>query len=270
MEDRRIPMELLPLEAVTSMEGQPVTSSRIVAEAFGRRHDSVLRDIQTLLGDLHKIVEISPPEKAFADLNFVLSSYTDPMNRQQPEYLMTKDGFMLLVMGYTGAKAMALKVAYINAFNTMAGMLTAPALPAAASQRLIARGGAVEVDFFEGVRKGLLGEQWGLFPFNYKPPRFESYGKSVLGRYDGAFYYLDTFNAYGLYEKQAAAPVPMRVLYACLVHSGFMVPYEDPRHGDRLKMTKTVDMWTRKAAAIRIRRDIVDLPIIHQRRGAHV
>ena len=52
--------------------------------------------------------------------NFVESSYKNEQNKKQPEYLMTKDGFAILVMGFTGKKAMKFKEAYINAFNQMA------------------------------------------------------------------------------------------------------------------------------------------------------
>ena len=47
------------------------------------------------------------------------SSYTNEQNKSQPEYLITRDGFTLLVMGYTGERAMRFKKAYIAAFNEM-------------------------------------------------------------------------------------------------------------------------------------------------------
>lgn len=83
-------------------------SSRQVAESFEKRHDHVLRDIQKL-----------DCSENFRLLNFGETFYKDEWNRKQPEYLMTKDGFIFLVMGYRGKKAAALKEAYIKRFNDM-------------------------------------------------------------------------------------------------------------------------------------------------------
>lgn len=57
--------------------------------------------------------------KDFTERNFALSAYADTTGRSLPMYHLTRDGFMILVMGYTGAKAMALKEAYIAEFNHM-------------------------------------------------------------------------------------------------------------------------------------------------------
>ncbi|NLK40074.1 MAG: Rha family transcriptional regulator [Clostridiales bacterium] len=95
-----------------------VVSSRIVAENFEKRHDNVLRDIEDIIeGDLLKIEEIKTEQY------FISSTYQDPRNREYPEYLLTRDGFTLLTMGYTGEKAMRFKVAYINEFNRMEAAL---------------------------------------------------------------------------------------------------------------------------------------------------
>ncbi len=65
-----------------------------MAEAFGKRHDNVLRDIETL--------ECS---REFTALNFEAGSYVDPTGRTLSRYEMTRDGFSFLVMGFTGAEA---------------------------------------------------------------------------------------------------------------------------------------------------------------------
>ncbi len=83
-----------------------------VAETFGKDHKNVLRDIR----DLGCSAE-------FNRLNFEPISYTDSMNRKQDAYIMTRDGFTLLVMGYTGEKAMRFKEAYIKQFNAMEAAL---------------------------------------------------------------------------------------------------------------------------------------------------
>lgn len=83
-----------------------------VAETFGKEHKNVLRDIR----DLGCSAE-------FNRLNFEPISYTDSMNRNQDAYIMTRDGFTLLVMGYTGELAMKFKEAYIRQFNAMEAAL---------------------------------------------------------------------------------------------------------------------------------------------------
>lgn len=85
------------------------TTSRDVAEVFGKEHFNVLRDIESL-----------GCTERFRKLNFEVSEYkVDGNNKTYKEYVMTRDGFTLLVMGYTGEKAMQFKEAYINAFNEM-------------------------------------------------------------------------------------------------------------------------------------------------------
>ncbi|MDT8901831.1 Rha family transcriptional regulator [Anaeroselena agilis] len=99
---------------VIAVDGVPVVSSRDVADIFEKRHDNVLRDIQGILLGLLKI-----EESDLGRLNFKESFYKNEQNKKQPEYLLTRDGFTLLAMGFTGAKAMRFKVAYINRFNEM-------------------------------------------------------------------------------------------------------------------------------------------------------
>jgi Rha family phage regulatory protein len=86
----------------------PKVSSRFVAEYFGKRHDNVLQDIRNL-----------DCSEEFRLLNFQESSYKNEQNKKQPEVLMTRDGFIFLVMGYKGKKAAKIKEAYIRAFNRM-------------------------------------------------------------------------------------------------------------------------------------------------------
>lgn len=89
-------------------DGALKTNSRFVAEVFGRRHDDVLKAARNL--------ECS---EEFRLRNFAESSYLNAQNKEQPMVEMTFDGFTMLVMGFTGAKAMAFKEAYIAEFNRM-------------------------------------------------------------------------------------------------------------------------------------------------------
>lgn len=70
-------------------------------------------------------------EDGFSESNFGLSSYLTEQNKEMPMYVMSKDGFVLLVMGYTGPEAMRMKKAYIARFNEMEEQLrtTSPLLP---------------------------------------------------------------------------------------------------------------------------------------------
>ena len=99
---------------VSVQNNQVVTTSLQVAEYFGKTHRHVLRDIRSLLDqkDMSNFGHI-----------FVESEFSDKYGRKQPMYLMNRDGFTLLAMGFTGKKAMQFKIAYINAFNEMEDIL---------------------------------------------------------------------------------------------------------------------------------------------------
>lgn len=87
--------------------------SLFVAEFFDKQHKHVLRDIA-------KITEpTSGLSEEFIKNNFTADSYKDKTGRKLPCYQMTRDGFTMLVMGYTGAKAMRFKELYIKRFNEM-------------------------------------------------------------------------------------------------------------------------------------------------------
>ncbi len=95
-------------ELVIMQNKQAVTTSLKVAEVFGKRHRDVIRKIE----GLRKI--------ALAEQMFVKTTYVHPQNHQeQPMYYMNRDGFSLLVMGFTGKKALEFKLKYIEAFNKM-------------------------------------------------------------------------------------------------------------------------------------------------------
>lgn len=87
--------------------------SRFVADFFEKNHKDVLRDIR----------KITSPESGlseeFGRRNFAPSHYKNAQGKKQPCCLMTRDGFTMLVMGYTGKKAMRFKELYIKRFNEM-------------------------------------------------------------------------------------------------------------------------------------------------------
>ena len=98
---------------------EPVTTSEFVAEAFGKAHKNILRKIEEIYTQV--------PDY-FIKLNFKLIEKEVKSNLGNSTYKtnlyeLTKDGFMLLVMGFTGKNAMSIKIAYINAFNAIAEKL---------------------------------------------------------------------------------------------------------------------------------------------------
>lgn len=102
------------LVEITKINKEEVTvvSSLDVAETFGKRHDHVLRDIKNL-----------GCSEEFGLLNFGESYYINSQNKKQPMYYITKDGFTMLAMGYTGDIAMRFKEAYIKQFKAMEKLL---------------------------------------------------------------------------------------------------------------------------------------------------
>lgn len=95
-----------------------VTTSLRVAEVFGKQHKNVLRDIQNL--------ECSDD---FRKLNFepshIIKQLPNNGSKKLPMYYITRDGFMFLVMGFTGKTAAKWKEAYIKAFNEMEAKIRA-------------------------------------------------------------------------------------------------------------------------------------------------
>jgi len=124
-------------EDLQNENGQIVVSSRVVAERFGKRHDNVVRAIEE---------KISTNSKLRTLKYFIESSYKDAKGESRKEYLMTRDGFTFIVMGFTGKDADDFKMAYIEAFNKMEEALKnqAPQLPTTYKDALIALVAEVE------------------------------------------------------------------------------------------------------------------------------
>ena len=112
-------LSLVPSDAIIVHQADIRTTSLKVAEAFGKGHNDVLRKLKSM--------ECSDD---FNERNFALVDYRDAKGEKRPCYEMTKDGFMFLVMGFTGKQAAQIKEAYINAFNVMAAQLAERQRPA--------------------------------------------------------------------------------------------------------------------------------------------
>ena len=101
-------------EMVLPSNGKVITTSMKIARYFGKAHKNVLRTIKRLESDC------SPD---FNRLNFEPVEYLDKKGEMRLMYNITKDGWMILVMGFTGKMATAIKEQYIAAFNWMAEQL---------------------------------------------------------------------------------------------------------------------------------------------------
>ena len=117
---------LLISPAVTIVDGKPTTLSTDLARHFGKRHDNVMQAIASLRSQL--------PSKHLLDFQeaSVEVESGNGAKATYPAYRLTRDGFVLLAMGFTGKKALQFKLAYIDAFNKMEAQLLAQAAPAPA------------------------------------------------------------------------------------------------------------------------------------------
>ena len=232
--------ELIPM--ITERQGQPVTTSRAVAEQFGKQHAHVLRDIENLIreltnpkmerlkGDESKIGCISEGAE-FVHNNFIVSSYRDSMKREKPMYLLTRDGFTLLAMGFTGAKALQFKVAYIDAFNRMERIIrngTSAAAQADFESRLKAlerTAGKAKYDamsntaisFLQALQDALDSGEYRLI---YAYRKDEHPAGKVLGIIHRDYIAVSAAMAYELYAGKMDAPAKRSALWEILAQEG--------------------------------------------------
>ncbi len=100
-------------------ENQKVTTtSRLIAEKFGKEHKNILRDIQDMRCS-----------EEFRELNFEPSSYKSLQNKELPMFIITRQGFTRLVMGFTGVMAEKFKEEFIKEFDRMEKQLKAESAP---------------------------------------------------------------------------------------------------------------------------------------------
>ena len=108
---------------------QVYTTSRIVAEKFGKEHKNVIQAIEELIKNMPQPIENIGKLKNQPIKNdyFISDSYNDMSNRSYKQYLITEKGAMLLIMGFTGEKAFAIKTKFIDEFARMKNIINNPA-----------------------------------------------------------------------------------------------------------------------------------------------
>lgn len=102
-------------QLVIMRDQQAVTTTLSVAENFEREHYDVIKSVEKLKEDVGTFSEM-----------FFETSEPDSYGRDRKVYLMNRDGFTLLAMGFTGKKALEFKLKYIQAFNRMEEQLKQP------------------------------------------------------------------------------------------------------------------------------------------------
>lgn len=138
-------------ELVQVVNKQLVTSSVVVAKHFEKRHDHVVRHIESVLRGL--------PQNGNTPKMYKKVQYTHEQNGQRYScYLMNRDGFSLLVMSFTGQKALAWKLKFLAAFNAMEEQLKKavnPELPDFNNPAVAARAWADQYEAREKAEKEL-------------------------------------------------------------------------------------------------------------------
>lgn len=223
------------LTIVFENNNEAVTSSRLIAEYFGKRHDTVTRAIRNL-----------NCSKEFNVRNFAVVNYTDKKGETRQEYLMTKDGFTILAMGFTGAKAMQFKEAYINAFNKMQELLKRNETILQLEKRIEALEQAnkpfnkmsnesILDDYFKALKKAIESKQYYIIDKRDKG----NYKGEILGIYDETTLSLKARKSYEIYSKYCKKPVNISLLHSLLSTKGLII--QGRRANERYVNRKTID-----------------------------
>lgn len=282
---------------ICEYKGEAVTTSRAVAEQFGKQHKNVIQSIESIIEELNRLknqpvnpeneiseskiglangteneisqskiqpanpenelsqLKIQPAKneptqpkfglseiEEFADRNFIISEYTDEQGKPRKQYILTRDGFTLLAMGFTGAKAMQFKVAYINAFNRMESIINGEARLETAKReasRSIEQVNSyaesnsldsVATDSIEAMRTAY---NTGLIAFTRKRTGEKSGSGEVVGVYDDFTVSIYTTELHKLYVNHTGNNIPFNVWIGIVKRK---LKYQN-NHRDRARLT---------------------------------
>ena len=248
------------LTIVFERNNQAVTSSRLIADYFGKRHDTVIRTVRKL-----------GCSSEFNRHNFVEITYIDTRGRKQPEYLMTKDGFTILAMGFTGAKAMQFKEAYIKAFNKMEGLLKGNTTILQLEKRIEALEKAnkpfkkvseesILNDYFTALKQALDSNKYYL---KHKSTN-ETRPGELLGVYDMFTYSIIGQKSYEIYKAFSDNPVHRQALYNLLLNRGYLIPPgEEETKKTKSISIKKVSINHKECRCLVIKRELVKIPLLN-------
>jgi Rha family phage regulatory protein len=168
---------------------EPVTTSEFVAKAFGKKHCNVLariEEIRTQIPDSFYKLNFKSLEQEVKS-NLGIGTYKTKI------YELTKNGFMLLVMGFTGKEAMAIKIAYINAFDIMAERLHRLQMCQVAINHLISKEQADSIQLAVEQRSQRTGESYQkIYAGLHAYLRIDSYRTMPVEHYTAALKYLES------------------------------------------------------------------------------
>lgn len=215
-------------------DGHVTTTSQQIAAHFGKRHADVIRAIRKME---------APAD--FIERNFALNEFTDSIGRKLPAYRITRDGFTLLAMGFTGKEAMHWKVAYLNAFNKMEQELlartTRPHNPAIDYERISPAQAQDLKEIVEAiVQAGVQGrgETWTRL---HRKFRVNKYAELPAAKHLEARKYLIAKLPNGVYEGVVFDAEPVKPQDSELLKSAFSLATEVAASAMRTVFDAVVD-----------------------------
>ncbi len=196
--------------ALVVIDGNITTTSLQVAEHFGKRHTHVLRAIENLLAEIPKGYQ---PNFGLIQIDVDLGM---GRTRKAPAYRITRDGFTLLAMGFTGKEALQWKLAYLEAFNRMECELiartTRPVDPTIDYRRIDANMAQTlkeEVARIVATGRQGYGETWARL---HRKFRVNSYLELPASQYQEALAYLCAKSGTAVSMPQPSAIDPAELL----------------------------------------------------------
>lgn len=213
----------VPIQVYLS-DNVPVVTSRNVAEYFHKRHDHVLRDIDNIISDMEEIGYQNP--KLGADI-FHEITYRAGTGKAYREFEMTRDGFTLLAMGFTGKEALGWKLKYIDAFNRMEEYIKGGGSPLPAANGAY-KEKTPELDIHTAAAVKAIEDI--LANYNLAAlHRNAAIKEPFAGFYDKHYYYILSALMYEEYKKQIPAHIQNGSLYQ-LLYENNLIEKATPEH----------------------------------------
>lgn len=200
---------------VTLVGDKAVVDSRDVAARFGKRHSDVLRSIDLLLS--------TAPA---CERNFASTSGVTPMpnggGREERFFLIDRDGFALLAMGFTGSKAMSWKLSYIAAFNAMEAELRRRAAPDLDDNNVLRRLLLAKMDRVDELVAEVTETRQALVVTEKRAAFAEAVIEEVRPKIEGYEAFLDADGLCTISTAARAIDAPQKLFFAWLREKGYL------------------------------------------------